>query len=279
MRGLAVAFAGLTGCAGAFDIDPLTYVPPDAAPDAPRYPGQVIHDPAEDYDSDGLPNATDLCVLIPATEAGGRADTDNDGVGDLCDPNPTQGADCLVLFDSFDAPVLAPAWQYDGQVVTREADGYLSIPPGDETLVYLGQPLEISSLEIEAYVTYGANGPGDRFAVQAFTDVTRSPAANGTACSLESDQTFSRVAIAEVTAGVDQLQRTAPLDDLLVAAGSSALLRWRADGCQGQLFTADNGASNTVATPPPAGGVFGLRTLLVGLNVYVIAGYGRGCGT
>jgi len=273
-----IAFVCLVGCDEAFDLEKVMYVPPDAGPDAPRYPGQIINDPTGDFDGDGEPNATDPCVLIQASEPGGRDDTDMDGVGDLCDPNPATVGDCLVLFDTFEAPTLSSHWRYDGEVVTRESGGYMRIPAGDETVVYLDQPLEMATVYIAGYVAYGANGPGSRFAVQTFMDFTRSPAANGTACSLESDKSTSKAAVVDVTDGVDLLRSTASIGNILVAAGSTAGLRWRADGCYGELRANSTRQSALTSTAPPASGVFGLRTLLVEFQVYMIAAYGRGCG-
>jgi hypothetical protein len=272
----AISIVCLLGCDGVFDLENVTFVPTDAGPDAPDYPGQIINDPTGDFDMDGLANASDPCALIEQTAVGGRDDTDADGVGDLCDPNPQMAGDCMVLFDSFDAPSLSSHWKYDGQAITREAPGYLHIPSGPDTLVYLDQPLEIAALYIAGYVTIGANAPGTRFALETFSDVTRSPGATGTACSLESDKAASRVAIVEANNSADTLTATAPVGSLLVAAGSTAALRWRADGCYGELR---NGVteSGTVPSPPPQSGVFGLRSLLVGFDLYVVVGYGRGC--
>lgn len=273
----ALALVCIVGCDDAFDLEKVTYVPPDAGPDAPRYPGQVINDPDSDFDGDGDPNSSDLCALIDKTLPGGRDDTDMDGVGDLCDPNPGTSGDCLVLFDSFEAATLSTHWKYDGQTVTREDPGYLRIPAGDQTLVYLDQPLEMSAVYVGGYVAYGANGPGARFAVQTLVDVTRTPGPTGTACSLESDKVSSRVAIVQAANGTDSVGPTSPVGALLVGAGSNAGLRWRADGCHGEL---QDGVvqSGTVAIPPPSSGVFGLRTLLASYHVYVVAAYGRGCG-
>src|SRR5690242_13104766 len=109
---LAWTFAVLlAGCDQVFDLTPLAELP---------YVGQVVQDPDGDADGDGEPNATDLCALVPATVIGGRSDRDGDGVGDLCDPAPDTGGNCMVLFDSFESGALSPHWQSEGEQVHLE---------------------------------------------------------------------------------------------------------------------------------------------------------------
>ena len=54
---------------------------------------------AHDEDGDGVPDCMDVCPGI----AGDQADSDHDGVGDMCDPQPGK-QDMLVKFYAFDNP-------------------------------------------------------------------------------------------------------------------------------------------------------------------------------
>lgn len=265
---LLFALACATGCGSVFDLVPLDELP---------YYGSVINDPDGDADSDGEPNATDLCALIPSTVLGGRADKDGDGVGDLCDPEPAMPGNCLALFESFASPTLSSHWRFEGESVT--ADGQkLVIPGGDETIVYLDTPLTLDAVYLDAYIHIGANAGGTRHALELVVDLTLTPLANGHACSVSSDSQSTTLAVAEVIRGASTSTGTAPVGDLLVSAGTNLdVLSWTDGGCHVELSDGTRTQDATVAVKPPVSGVFGFRVLDAGAWIYTIAGYGRGC--
>jgi hypothetical protein len=80
------------------------------APDAP--PGACV-EVGHDEDGDGIDDACDNCPSIanPDQADVGELNAGNlpDGVGDACDPRPTQGGDAIALFVPMTAP-LSPEW-------------------------------------------------------------------------------------------------------------------------------------------------------------------------
>ncbi len=84
-RFLAVAVTA-SAC-GRIGYDPRSDAPTDTIP-------------AHDEDGDGFDDLADVC---PHISDSAQVDTDADGVGDPCDPNPA-GRDTIVLFDPFVDP-------------------------------------------------------------------------------------------------------------------------------------------------------------------------------
>jgi hypothetical protein len=78
------------------------------APDAAFTCAQTNISPG-DFDLDGKPNAEDECPDIKAASG----DLDADGVGDMCDPHPNIGGDCLRVFTDFATPDLR-CWTTEG---------------------------------------------------------------------------------------------------------------------------------------------------------------------
>src|SRR3954468_6976851 len=69
-------------------------------------------------DGDALADGCDPCPIDPEDVP---VDTDQDGVPDVCDPDPAVGGDAIVMFDGFTRDVgwttLSGTWTFDGDVV------------------------------------------------------------------------------------------------------------------------------------------------------------------
>jgi len=146
--------------------DPRAVSNPDTDPDGDSLPSDPGCDPqplipspivgaAKDQDLDGIDNRSDNCALLPNAQPGDsfQKDSDNDGIGDICDPNPNDPDGhrhevCLV--DSFDIGA--------GGNVTFED---IRVDPTDNTspicagvAVFAGrqnQPPECAGVEITAF--------------------------------------------------------------------------------------------------------------------------------
>ena len=66
---------------------------------------------------------------VMETNAGVAAD----GLGDVCDPRPTQSGDSLLFFDGFSSPTLNPAWTDDRSIFTVAGGDLVFDRPGDTT--------------------------------------------------------------------------------------------------------------------------------------------------
>lgn len=87
----------------------------------------------EDYDGDGIPDALDNCPLVPNAA---QADSDNDKIGDVCDPDDldrdgdgysTRKGDC----DDSDAAVHPGAKEVCDDGDDNDCDGYLDCTDQD----------------------------------------------------------------------------------------------------------------------------------------------------
>jgi len=90
---------------GVLDVEDNCVTTPNPPP-----PGQTVQ---IDTDLDTIGDACDNCALLSNVEQ--RAVGDGDELGDLCDPHPTSGSDCLVVLDTFADPArLFEHWQVVG---------------------------------------------------------------------------------------------------------------------------------------------------------------------
>ena len=93
--------------------------------DLDRADGSIAHDDSplvactptgHDEDADGIDDACDVCPHIADAS---QADGDGDRVGDVCDPEPANPRQQIVLFDGFGT--LDPAWELTGPVTDQAA--------------------------------------------------------------------------------------------------------------------------------------------------------------
>jgi len=275
----AIALLGVSACDQAFGLNSVTFIP-DAAP-----PMKLLEDPNGDYDGDGILNGMDKCPLLAGL--GTSSDQDGDGVGDLCDPHPTQAGDCLVLFDDFGDPALASAWKSDPTPLARESDTssnitYLQFDATSEQLVWFDSPLAFDTLVVKGYVQAGDNrGAPGTFAIQIFTDLVRGPLATGVGCGVESDGTTSTVSVTQLSNGTTTgHDATALSAKMLVGPPNDFEIHWSSalgarGGCQGTLHGQMGDPQALVEAPVPTSGRFGIRGVQVGLHVYAVAAWGH----
>jgi len=82
-----------------------------------------------DFDGDMVRDGCDNCPIDPngPNNLDNQTDSDGDGVGDLCDPDPTHGRETLVAFDPLDA--LNQDWVFDGDWTLAAGGGYQQNDP------------------------------------------------------------------------------------------------------------------------------------------------------
>jgi hypothetical protein len=115
---LLIAVIG-TGCDRAFGLSRSADAPADIEVDVPLADVALAH---HDEDGDLIDDAIDNC---PADSNATQLDGDHDGVGDACDPHPTQAIDRIRYFDSLETfpaakwTQVAGAWSASGDAVTQ----------------------------------------------------------------------------------------------------------------------------------------------------------------
>jgi len=271
---------GLAGCDQLFHLDEVGPQAPDAA-----HLGRVIDDPTGDLDGDMVPNAMDLCPTINQQEVpNAGTDADMDGVGDACDPHPTNPGDCLALFDDFQNQATpASAWKWTGdpmEIVDGKSLALPASPNYDDAYLYLDQSLDLDAIYVWAYVQAGDNpGSGQRHAAQAFFNLQVSPSINGTGCGVESSGSGSQVTTSTITGGVEGVVIGMPIGSNLVGIPNDVVITWgmTPGQCKGEVGPNNGHQSTVIALDPPPSGAFGLHLYDAGLHVYAIAGWGHAC--
>lgn len=105
----------LSGCNQVLGLTPTA--PIDAPVDAGRGPS--------DEDGDGINNDDDTCPSQYNPDQ--TVDGDGDGVGDVCDPNPTTPGDRIVAREMFSGPLYS--WTPDSSTSWTLIDGRLQTSP------------------------------------------------------------------------------------------------------------------------------------------------------
>jgi len=122
VRWLAAVALVSAGCDQLFGFDHLP-APTDAADCAAIDP---------DEDGDCVPDAVDNCPATPNADQADVREPVPDGVGDACDPHPTQAGDTILAFYSFlgDPATIAANWPNEDPNSTTWSY------PGDGTVVH-----------------------------------------------------------------------------------------------------------------------------------------------
>jgi hypothetical protein len=161
----AVVWLALAGCDQVFGLTPLS----SSASDAP--PGDALDATAEhDEDGDGRPDSTDNCPLV----SNDQLDTDQDGVGDACDPHVTPG-DHLVELATFETGF--GGWTPDFAGWTSDVDAIVTPPPGVQRALNHGS---ITAAVPTIDVTFDVLDLGPVVPANAFGPVLDFPGASGT---------------------------------------------------------------------------------------------------
>lgn len=161
MRALAFSFVALMGCDNVFRLTPLPDPPVDGRGDASDVTDDAMIDAstvgcpahyiaAGDLDTDGVPNAQDLCPFLASTTQ--EPDADADGIGDRCDPHPSMSGDCILLLDTFATLgcwTAYESWQTCGSALCTPSSG---------ATITLINPIPMDTGEIAGTFTQIANG-------------------------------------------------------------------------------------------------------------------------
>src|SRR5579883_148750 len=150
-------FVGLAACDAVFGLHSAP-----VGPSSPDAPDPQLHD----EDGDGIPDVMDNCPGIANAD---QRDTDQDGVGDACDPHLSAKGDSIALAEYFDGSAYAwspspMAWQAgNDQIETTGAAAATN--QASLTLV-----LPVSQPTVELGFTYV--GSADRQSVQLLLTLT-----------------------------------------------------------------------------------------------------------
>ncbi len=132
----------MTGCNSIFGLDETRAVldaphvdrDGDGFDDADDNCPDVSNPEQHDDDGDDVGDRCDNCPLDANPDQ--RDEGDRDGLGDVCDPHPINGTDCLVLFDSFRDPMAFDQhWTRfvdtgsTGTPTTSAADDFVTLMP------------------------------------------------------------------------------------------------------------------------------------------------------
>lgn len=152
------------------DLPPDTASPIDApTPDVMEAPAPDLPPPCpgNDEDGDGFPDACDNCPADPNSDQANVMETNAgraaDGLGDACDPRPTESGDSLLFFDAFAGSSLDPAWTDDRSVFSVAGGNLVFDRPGDTDVRSLrrGMGTHVLVNTRFTFVKWGVDGDAD----------------------------------------------------------------------------------------------------------------------
>ena len=155
-RGFAARSAGEAASpndAASPDLPPE--VAPPACPATNDEDGDGVGDPCDNCPADVNPDQAN----VMETNAGVAAD----GLGDVCDPRPTQSGDSLLFFDGFASSTLDPAWTADRCVFSVAGGNLVFDRPGDTTARSLqrGMGTDVLVNTRFTFINWGIDGDPD----------------------------------------------------------------------------------------------------------------------
>ncbi len=146
MRRLLVLTVLIAGCRLHFDEISSDAIDPNDTNDATLA--------GHDEDGDGIDDAIDNCPHVANVD---QANGDGDGVGDICDPYPTQPTETIVLFDPFTS--IESGWMNLGGMQAMSDGESIGADARNGSLRY-ARPFVPAFDVIELAGAVGAAGPG-----------------------------------------------------------------------------------------------------------------------
>jgi hypothetical protein len=116
-----IPFVLMAGACSGGSIGAPNPAEPDPIVALSVFGGRLVNPAALDTDHDGVSNVNDLCALT----AEATVDTDGDGLGDACDPNPT--------VNEYDSPPPAPGAEGAAEGYREEVNVPVTEAPSEDT--------------------------------------------------------------------------------------------------------------------------------------------------
>ena len=199
-RGWVVGLLLLPGCQWFFMVDEIR---PDAATTDDAATGDAIPQCwssaqiADDEDGDKISDGCDNC---PADANPDQADDDHDGVGNACDPHPTQ-PDQIVMFEGFGPGGSLQGWTSLGTGAWTPMTGDLvqAMSSGRGLFEYTASTFTNASVDLR--LTDATIAPSSQLTVWSRIPTTVVAAPDGVACSTQSGGGIARTLLSHVILG------------------------------------------------------------------------------